>query len=101
MDLASSIGDFIDVSLMTRVLSHILKPQSIKMEIWLKFVRKRVEVAYTHLLGESILVRPGGYVRLYGQKKYFRVIQNFTRRWALMISNDTQSPSEDSISQSY
>ena len=41
------------------------------------------------------------YVRLYGQKNYRRVLQNFTRRWALMISNDTQSSSEDSISQSY
>ena len=67
---------------------------------WLKFVRKRVEVAYTHLLGDK-LVRPGGYVKLYNQKYYFRVIRNFTRSWALMISNDTQSPTEDSISQSY
>ena len=52
-------------------------------------------------VGRVKFVRPGGYVRLYGQKYYFRVIRNFTRRWALMISNDTQSPSEDSISQSY
>ena len=41
------------------------------------------------------------YVRLYGRKNYRRVLQNFTRRWTLMISNDTQSSSEDSISQSY
>ena len=34
------------------------------------------------------------YVRLYGHKKsygYRRVLQNFTRQWTLMISNDTQS----------
>ena len=44
------------------------------------------------------------YVRLYGYKKsygYRRVLQNFTRRWTLMISNDTQSSADDSISQSY
>ena len=41
------------------------------------------------------------YVRLYGHKNYRRVLQNFTRHWTLMISNDTQSSSEDSISQSY
>ena len=41
------------------------------------------------------------YVILYGRKNYRRVLQNFTRHWTLMISNDTQSSSEDSISQSY
>ena len=41
------------------------------------------------------------YVRLYGYKNYRRVLQNFTRQWTLMISNDTQSSAEDSISQSY
>ena len=41
------------------------------------------------------------YVRLYGRKNYRRVLQNFTRQWTLMISNDTQSSAEDSISQSY
>ena len=41
------------------------------------------------------------YVRLYGRKNYRRVLQNFTRHWTSMISNDTQSSSEDSISQSY
>ena len=41
------------------------------------------------------------WVRLYGHKNYRRVLQNFTRHWTLMISNDTQSSSEDSISQSY
>ena len=41
------------------------------------------------------------YVRLYRRKNYRRVLQNFTRHWTLMISNDTQSLSEDSISQSY
>ena len=44
------------------------------------------------------------YVRLHGHKKgygYRRVLQNFTRQWTLMISNDTQSSAEDSISQSY
>ena len=41
------------------------------------------------------------YVRLYGRKNYRRVLQNFTRQWTLMISNNTQSSAEDSISQSY
>ena len=41
------------------------------------------------------------YVRLHGYKNYRRVLQNFTRQWTLMISNDTQSSAEDSISQSY
>ena len=41
------------------------------------------------------------YVRLYRRRNYRRVLQNFTRHWTLMISNDTQSSSEDSISQSY
>jgi len=44
------------------------------------------------------------YVRLYGYKKgygYRRVLQNFTRQWTLMTSNDAQSSSDDSISQSY
>ena len=41
------------------------------------------------------------YVILYGHKNYRRVLRNFTRHWTLMISNDTQSSSEDSISQSY
>ena len=41
------------------------------------------------------------YVRLHGYKNYRRVLQNFTRQWTLMISNDTQSSEEDSISQSY
>ena len=31
------------------------------------------------------------YVILYGHKNYRRVLQNFTRHWTLMISNDTQS----------
>ena len=31
------------------------------------------------------------YVRLYGRKNYRRVLQNFTRHWTSMISNDTQS----------
>ena len=38
---------------------------------------------------------------LYVYKNYRRVLQNFTRQWTLMISNDTQSSAEDSISQSY
>ena len=41
------------------------------------------------------------YVKLHGYKNYRRVLQNFTRQWTLMISNDTQSSAEDSISQSY
>ena len=41
------------------------------------------------------------YVKLYGGKYYRRVLQNFTRQWTLMISNDIQSSAEDSISQSY
>ena len=41
------------------------------------------------------------YVKLHGYKNYRRVLQNFTRQWTLMISNDTQSSAEDWISQSY
>ena len=41
------------------------------------------------------------YVKLHGHKYYRRVLQNFTRQWTLMISNDTHSSAEDSISQSY
>ena len=41
------------------------------------------------------------YVRLYGQKNYRKVLKNFTRHWTSMFPTDTQSSSEDSISQSY
>ena len=46
-------------------------------------------------VGRVRCAKPGRpqYVRL-GQKNYRRVLQNFTRRWAFMISNDTQSPSK-------
>ena len=41
------------------------------------------------------------YVRLYGQRNYRKVLKNFTRHWTSMFPTDTQSSSEDSISQSY
>ena len=41
------------------------------------------------------------YVRLYGRKNYRKVLKNFTRHWTSMFPTDTQSSSEDSISQSY
>ena len=40
-------------------------------------------------------------VRLYGRKNYRKVLRKITRHWTSMISNDTQSSSEYSISQSY
>ena len=60
-------------------------------------------VAYTDLLGESSGIDPDRpqYVRLYGRKNYRKVLRNFTRHSTSMISNDTQSSSEYSISQSY
>eukprot|EP00944_MAST-04C_sp_MAST-4C-sp1_P014850 g14850.t1 len=41
------------------------------------------------------------WVRLYGRKSYREVLRNFTRPSTSMISNNTQSSSEYSISQSY
>ena len=41
------------------------------------------------------------WVRLYGRKNYREVLRNITRHSTSMISNDTQSPSEYSISQYY
>ena len=40
-------------------------------------------------------------VRLYGRKKYHEVLRIITRHSTSMISNDTQSSSEYSISQYY
>ena len=44
---------------------------------------------------------PKWWVRLYGHKYYHEVLRNITRHSTSMISNDTQSSSEYSISQSY
>ena len=41
------------------------------------------------------------WVRLYGRKNYREFLRIITRHSTSMISNDTQSSSEDSISQSY
>ena len=41
------------------------------------------------------------WVRLYGRKKYRKVLRNITRHSTSMISNDTQSSSEYSDSQYY
>ena len=51
-------------------------------------VRTQTRGSHIQICWEQVYV---GYVG-YGQKYYFRVIRNFTRPWALMISNDTQSP---------
>ena len=97
-------GGWLHLSLrVRRVLSHILKSQSIKHDEVEVRTQTRKNGRIYRSVGRVKFVNPGRpqYVRLYGRKYYRRVIQNFTRRWALMISNDTQSPSEDSISQSY
>ena len=44
---------------------------------------------------------PKWWVRLYGHKYYHEVLRNITRHSTSMISNDTQSSSEYSVSQSY
>ena len=71
--------------------------------IRLKFVRKRVRmVAYTDLLGKS-----GALILIALIMSDFMVIKIIAEFYkilhvnGLMISNDTQSSSEDSISQSY
>ena len=95
MDLASSIAESSQ-----SIIPHSEEPEHKKNDMVEVRTQTRGSRTYRSV-GRVRFVRPGGYVRLYGQKYYFRVIRNFTRRWALMISNDTQSPSEDSISQSY
>ena len=95
MDLASSIAESSQ-----SIIPHSEEPKHKKHDMVEVRTQTRGSRIYRSV-GRVKFVRPGGYVRLYGQKYYFRVIRNFTRRWALMISNDTQSPSEDSISQSY
>ena len=95
MDIASSIAESSQ-----SIIPHSEEPKHEKHDLVEVRTQTRGSRIYTSV-GRVKLVRPGGYVKLYRQKYYFRVIRNFTRRWALMISNDTQSPSEDSISQSY
>ena len=111
MDPASSIAESSQ-----SIIPPSEEPKHKKFDM-VEFFRKRVRMAaYTELLGElvdimssvsqsfyKIPARPH-YVRKHGHKKsygYRRVLQNFTRQWTLMISNDTQSSEEDSISQSY
>jgi len=94
-DLASSTAESSQ-----SIIPHSEEPKHKKHD-WVE-VRTQTRGSRTYTsVGTVRFVKPGGYVRLHGQKYYFRVIRNFTRRWALMISNDTQSQSEDSISQSY
>ena len=95
MDLASSIAESSQ-----SIIPHSEEPEHTKNDMVEVRTQTRGNRIYRSV-GRVKSVRPGGYVKLYGQKYYFRVIRNFTRRWALMISNDTQSSSEDSISQSY
>ena len=95
MDLASSIAESSQ-----SIIPHSEEPEHKKHDMVEVRTQTRGSRIYRSV-GTVRFVKPGGYVRLHGQKYYFRVIRNFTRRWALMISNDTQSPSEDSISQSY
>ena len=95
MDLASSIAESSQ-----SIIPHSEEPEHKNGDMVEVRTQTRGSRIYTSV-GRVNLVRPGGYVKLYRQKYYFRVIRNFTRSWALMISNDTQSPSEDSISQSY
>ena len=68
----------------------------------LKFVRKRVRmVAYIDLLGESgTLILIASICQTLWSELLSQSFTKFTRQ-TLMISNDTQSSSEDSISQSY
>ena len=94
-DLASSIAESSQ-----SIIPHSEEPKHEKYDRVEVRTQTRGSRTYTSV-GTVRFVKPGGYVRLHGQKYYFRVIRNFTRRWALMISNDTQSQSEDSISQSY
>ena len=97
MDLASSIAESSQ-----SIIPHSEEPEHKKHDMVEVRTQTRGSRIYRSV-GRVRCAKPGRpqYVRLYGQKNYRRVIQNFTRRWALMISNDTQSPSEDSISQSY
>ena len=97
MDLASSIAESSQ-----SIIPHSEEPEHKKHDMVEVRTQTRGSRIYRSV-GRVKFVKHGRpqYVKLYGQKYYFRVIRNFTRRWALMISNDTQSPSEDSISQSY
>merc|ERR1711991_52094 len=85
-DLASSIAESSQ-----SIIPHSEEPKHEKYDRVEVRTQTRGSRTYTSV-GTVRFVKPGG---------YFRVIRNFTRRWALMISNDTQSQSEDSISQSY
>ena len=97
MDLASSIAESSQ-----SIIPHSEEPKHKKHDMVEVRTQTRGSRIYRSV-GSVKRVDPDRpqYVILYGQNYYRRVIQNFTRRWALMISNDTQSPSEDSISQSY
>ena len=98
MDLASSIAESSQ-----SIISHSEEPKHEQYDEVEVRTQTRKDGRIYRSVGIVKCAKPGRpqYVKLYGQNYYRRVIQNFTRRWALRISNDTQSPSEDSISQSY
>ena len=97
MDLASSIAESSQ-----SIIPHSEEPKHEKYDMVEVRTQTRGNRIYRSV-GTVKCAKPGRpqYVKLHGQNYYRRVIQNFTRRWALRISNDTQSSSEDSISQSY
>ena len=97
MDLTSSIAESSQ-----SIIPHSEEPEHEKGDMVEVRTQTRGSRIYRSV-GTVKCAKPGRpqYVKLHGQNYYRRVIQNFTRQWTLMISNDTQSPSEDSISQSY
>ena len=97
MDLASSIAESSQ-----SIIPHSEEPEHTKNDMVEVRTQTRGNRIYRSV-GRVKCADPDRphYVRLYGRKNYRRVLQNFTRHWTSMISNDTQSSSEDSISQSY
>ena len=98
MDLASSIAESSQ-----SIIPHSEEPEHEKYDEVEVRTQTRKDGRIYRSVGRVKHVDPDRpqYVILYGHKNYRRVLQNFTRHWTLMISNDTQSSSEDSISQSY
>ena len=73
MDLASSIAESSQ-----SIIPHSEEPEHKKHDMVEVRTQTRGSRIYTSV-GRVKLVRPGGYVKLYRQKYYFRVIRNFTR----------------------
>ena len=98
MDPASSIAESSQ-----SIIPHSEEPKHEKHDLVEVRTQTRKDGRVIRSVGTVKYVDPDRpqYVILYRQNYYRRVLQNFTRRWTLMISNNTQSPSEDSISQSY